>query len=92
MSKIELEKLSDIKAEAGVIATLVNSPQFILSSDYLKPGYFFHKENGCIYWAIDQLYKSGVDNIDAFNITNMLESNSAVQKTLVKAYASLRGI
>lgn len=84
MSKIELEKLSDIKAEAGVIATLVNSPQFILSSDYLKPGYFFHKENGCIYWAIDQLYKSGVDNIDAFNITNMLESNSAVQKTLEK--------
>lgn len=84
MSKIELEKLSDIKAEAGVIATLVNSPQFILSSDYLKPGYFFHKENGCIYWAIDQLYKSGIDNIDAFNITNMLESNSAVQKTLEK--------
>lgn len=79
-----LETLSDIQSEAGIIATLVHHPEFILSSDYLKPGYFYHKDNGCIYWAIEQLYKSGIDNIDAFNITNMLQSNKAVAKQLEK--------
>lgn len=78
----KLEKLSDTQAEAGIIATLVYHPEFILHSDCLKAGYFYHKDNGCIYWAIDQLFKSGVENIDAFNITNMLQSNSAVKKKL----------
>ena len=62
----KLEKLSDTQAEAGIIATLVYHPEFILHSDCLKAGYFYHKDNGCIYWAIDQLFKSGVENIDAF--------------------------
>lgn len=78
------EKLSDTQSEAGVIATLVYHPEFILHSDYLKPGYFYHKDNGCIYWAIDELYKKGVENIDAFNITNMLQSNKGVLKQLAK--------
>ena len=81
---IDNNNLVDAKAEAGIIATLVNSPEFILSSDYLKPAYFFFKENGCIYWAIEQLYKSGVENIDAYNISSMLASNEAVSKTLEK--------
>lgn len=76
------EKLSDTQSEAGIIATLVYHPEFILHSDYLKPGYFFHKENGCIYWAIDELYKNGVENIDAFNIQSMLQSNKGVLNQL----------
>ncbi len=79
-----IEQLSDVKAEAGVVATLVHHPSFILTSDYLKPGYFFHKENGCIYWAIQELYKSGVDNVDAFNINNMLESNQSIKNYMKK--------
>lgn len=77
-----VEKLSDTQAEAGIVATLVHHPEFILHSDALKAGYFHHVENGCIYWAIDQLFKSGVENIDAFNITNMLQSNNAVKKKM----------
>ena len=78
----ELNVLCDTQAEAGVIATLVHHPEFILQSDYLKPGYFYHKENGCIYWAIDELFKSGVKVIDTFNITNKLQSNAAVKKKI----------
>jgi replicative DNA helicase len=78
----ESEVLFDTQAEAGVIATLVHHPEFILHSEYLKAGYFYHKENGCIYWAIDELFKSGVKNIDAFNISNMLQSNAAVKKKI----------
>lgn len=38
--------------------------------------------NGCIYWAINELYKNGVDTIDALNISNMLNSNSSVHKKM----------
>lgn len=78
----ELNVLCDTQAETGVIATLVHHPEFILQSDYLKPGYFYYKENGCIYWAIDELFKSGVKVIDTFNITNKLQSNAAVKKKI----------
>lgn len=81
---MEVLELCDNQAESGVISTLVYHPEFILHSDYLKPGYFYNQDNGCIYWAISELYKKGIDNIDAFNISNMLSSNSAVQKTINK--------
>jgi replicative DNA helicase len=74
----------DTQAESGVVSTLVYHPEFILHSEYLKANHFFNKDNGCIYWAIAELYKKGIDNIDAFNISNMLESNTAVMKTIEK--------
>lgn len=78
----DITKLVDNQAESGVIATLVIHPEFILHSDYLKAGYFFNQDNSCIYWAISELYKNGIDTIDAYNITNTLNSNSAVKKTV----------
>lgn len=48
----EIDKIVDNQAESGVIASIVCHPEFILHSDFLKPGYFFNQDNGCIYWAI----------------------------------------
>lgn len=79
---LDISAISDNQAEAGVIATLVYHPEFILHTDYLKPSYFYNVENGCIYWAIDELYKNGVETVDALNITNMLNSNRAVKKKI----------
>lgn len=76
----DISAITDTQAEAGVIATLVYHPDFILHSDYLKPGYFYNVENGCIYWAISELYKVGIETIDALNISNMLNSNRAVKR------------
>ena len=78
----DISTISDNQAEAGIIATLVYHPEFILHTDYLKPSYFYNIENGCIYWAIEQLYKNGIETIDALNITNMLNSNKAVKKKM----------
>lgn len=78
----DISLISDMQAEAGVIATLVYHPEFILHTDYLRAAYFYNVENGCIYWAIQELYKNGVDTIDAINITNMLNSNRAVKKKI----------
>lgn len=79
---LDISMISDNQAEAGIIATLVYHPEFILHTDYLKPSYFYNVENGCIYWAIDELYKNGVETIDALNITNMLNSNKSVKKKI----------
>lgn len=79
---LDSSAISDNQAEAGVIATLVYHPEFILHTDYLRPSYFYNVENGCIYWAIEELYKNGVETIDALNITNMLNSNGAVKKKI----------
>jgi replicative DNA helicase len=72
----------DIAAESGVISTLLQHPEFILHSEYLKPGYFYKKENGCIYWAIQELYKAGIDKIDTFNLTTQINSNKGVKNII----------
>ncbi len=79
---MDISAICDTQAEAAVIATLVYHPDFILHSDYLKAGYFYNVENGCIYWAIQELYKQGIETIDALNITSMLNSNKGVKKRI----------
>lgn len=79
---MNFDKMIDKHAEATVIASVVAHPEFILHTEYLRPKYFFDVSNGCIYWAIQELYKSGVTNIDAINIENMLNSNKAVKRTM----------
>ena len=81
---MDISMISDNQAEAALIASLLYHPDFILHSDYLKPGYFYNTENACLYWAISELYKSGVDNIDAINISNMLNSNAGVRKKILE--------
>ena len=83
MIRINTE-IYDSTAESGVIATLVHHPDFILQSEHLKPNHFYNKENGCIYWAIQKLFESGIDKIDAFNIDSMLNTNAAVKKKIEK--------
>lgn len=81
---MDIQEISDIQSESGVIGTLIYHPEFILHSDFLKPNYFVGKENGSIYWAIQELYRDGITNIDAYNLSNKLHSNKGVEKTLEK--------
>ena len=76
------EDLKDISAESAVIASLLNHPEFILHTDWLKAEHFSQKENGAIYWAINELYKKGITNIDEVNLNNQLASNKAVVKLM----------
>ena len=75
----------DIQAESGIIATLIYKPEFVLHTEYLKPEYFFIKENQCFYWAIQSLYKEDkVDKIDTFNLTAKINSNKGVKNIIDK--------
>lgn len=77
---MDLSAITDTQAEATVIATLLQHPDFILHSENLKAKYFYNVEHGCLYWAIQELYKAGITTIDALNITNMINSNKAVKR------------
>lgn len=81
---MDIKELSDIQSESGVIGTLIYHPDYIAHTDYLKPNYFYNVENGCVFWAIQELFKSGITNIDAYNISSKLQSHNGVQKTLEK--------
>lgn len=81
---MNISELSDIQSESGVIGTLIYHPEFILHTDYLKPNHFYGVENGCCYWAIQELYKDGITNIDAYNVSNKLQSHPGVSKTIEK--------
>lgn len=79
---MELNEISDFKAEAGVVSTLVYHPEFILHSNYLHEKYFYGTDNACIYWAIKELFSNKITNITALNIEQMLDSNKAVKKKM----------
>lgn len=80
----EIVELSDKMAEATCIASLIHHPQYLLSDNILKPIYFYHEDNQCMFWAIEQLVTSGVDNIDPLNLGNMLHSNAGIWRVMEK--------
>ena len=65
-------EISNIEAEAGVIATLLIHPQFVLNSDDLTPHHFMDQANGYIYYAISELAKIDAQEVDAYAITQIL--------------------
>jgi replicative DNA helicase len=73
INDIDLPK--DDMSEKGVIGTILNHPEFILKSDYIKPSFFYKKELACIYHIVSELYKIGVIEIDAFMISTEIEKN-----------------
>ena len=77
------DELKDVAAETAVVSSLLNHPEFILHSDWLKAEHFTQKENGAIYWGINELFKKGVTHIDELNLNNQLASNKAVNKLMI---------
>jgi replicative DNA helicase len=76
--------ISDTQAEAGIISTLIFNPTYYLHSEQLKHNHFYNKESACLYWGISQLIKKGVENIDSFNITEIINSNEGMKNTFDK--------
>lgn len=75
----------DINAETGIICTLIHKPEFILHSETLQPSYFYKKENGAVYWAIQKLLEKDINKIDKLNLTTQFNSDKGV-KNLIESY------
>lgn len=87
-----VKELSDVQSEAGIIATLINHPDYILYSEHLQPKHFYDITNGQLYWAIQELYKSGIDNIDAFNLTNIINSSQSAKNKIAEEIPNINDI
>ena len=64
--------IRNIEAEAAVIASLLINPELYFYSEDLEPNHFTDEANAYIYFALKELAKKGVQDIDAFNVINML--------------------
>ena len=87
-----VDELVDNAAEAGVIATLIYHPDFLLTNNILRDSFFYNRENQAMFWAIRMLVSQGITTIDALNLENMLSSKKAVYKIIEQHNLSdLRG-
>ena len=64
--------IKNIEAEAGVIASVVLDPELIFFSEQLRPNHFTNPQNAYVYFAVQELAKKGIENIDAYNLMNIL--------------------
>lgn len=81
---VKFEDIKDIAAESSVIASLIYHPEYYTVDNILTPKFFFDVPNQCLFWAIEKLIQSGVDNIDALNLENIINSNKSVKGTIIK--------
>ena len=74
-----IEDVSSIEAESGVLATLVKHPDYFLTAEYLSPRDFYNSENGYIYFAIGELAKKDIKEIDTYAILNVLNMRKSTE-------------
>lgn len=78
--EIRPEDINAREAESGIIATLINHPDYIFYSEQLLPNHFTVVSNQCVYAAIMNLVKDGIYTIDAYNIVETLSSLEATKR------------
>ena len=78
----DITELKDIAAETAVIGSILEHPEFLMHSDWLKAKHFSQEENGSIYWACNELMKKGITEFDSISLNNQLNSNDAVKKVM----------
>lgn len=74
------EDINSIESEAGVIATLIHHPEWQFYSEHLLPNHFTDKKNKCVYTAICDLTRRGINTVDTYNIFESLGSSEATRR------------
>lgn len=77
---MKADDIVSLDSEAGVIATLIVHPEFSYHSEHLVGNHFSNKENRCVYTAIVELVRKGIQNVDTYNIVECLQSSEATRK------------
>lgn len=72
--------IKNIESEAGIIASIIIKPEFTFYSEQLKPNHFSDAQNAYIYYAVCELAKRGIERVDAYNITNVLNMKESTRK------------
>ena len=64
----DINEVRDVQSESGLVATLITNPAYSFFSEQLRPEHFTDQLNSFIYYALVQLAKRGVNNVDVVNI------------------------
>lgn len=72
--------IKNIESEAGIIASIIIKPEFTFYSEQLRPNHFSDAQNAYIYYAVCELAKRGIEKVDAYNITNVLNMKESTRK------------
>ena len=76
----DIKDLVDEVGEAAVIASLIYNPELCYHSEDLTERHFNDPVNSVMYYAITQLVKKGIFNIDAINILSTIAEKPKLQK------------
>ena len=79
MIKIE-DKLKSVESESGVLASLIQNPELVFYSEFLKPKDFSNLENQAVYAAIQNIAPMGIQNVDAYIIMESLKSSEGSRR------------
>lgn len=74
------EDIKNVESEAGVIASIILHPEFTFYSETLKPNHFTDDQNAYLYYAVSELAKRGIEKVDAYNITNVLNAKESTKE------------
>lgn len=75
------EDINSLESESGVIATLIQHPDFIFYSEQLLPMHFTNTGNKCMYMAVRNLVRDkGIFTIDPYNIVSYLNSSEKTKE------------
>lgn len=74
----DIRDINAIESESGVIATLIHHPDFVFSSEQLKPEHFTQVTNREIYQAITRLANEDIKVVDAYNIKEALPKDTSI--------------
>lgn len=64
----DISNVKDVQSESALIATLIGNPDYSFYSEQLKPEHFTDQLNSYLYYALTELAKRGVKNVDVVNI------------------------
>jgi len=77
---LRVEDINSLESESGVIASLIHRPELCFYSEFLLPNHFTNNDNRLIYTALCGLAQQGINHVDAYNITEYLNSNEATRR------------
>lgn len=77
---MKYDDLTDIAAEAAVIASLVVSPELSFQYEDLKPRMFSDTTNQLLYYALCELAKKNAKAVDRINIRSILNAHISTEK------------
>ena len=75
----------DIKAEAGVVGTLLVNPRFYYHFEQLKPEYFYEKTNAVIFDVIKQILEDNSEDVSDFSVYLRISEKPSYEREFEKS-------